>query len=289
MAAGLLVVLAGLTACSGAANDSDGGSMSTEQAPDPARGSAGRATASVADRSAPSRSLVRTRSVVMTGQLSLTSPDLARVRREIGELLSAAGGSVDRERSTDDRSGSPERSTLVLRIPVGRFDATRHAIERLGKRTSSTSSTKDVTTQVIDVAERVQTLQNSLDRLQRFQRSAEDVSTLIRFEEQITRRQSELQSLKAQQSYLADQTSMSTLTVELSTPETDVAPPGALDDAGFLSGLRSGWDALVGVGIVVLTGVGAALPFLAALGLLGVPAWLLWRGLRRRRPAPAPD
>jgi hypothetical protein len=289
VAAGLLVVLAGLTACSGAANDSSGGSMSTEQAPDAARDSAGRAAASVAGRPAPSRSLVRTRSVVMTGQLSLTSPDLARVRREIGELLRAAGGSVDSERSTDDRSGSPERSTLVLRIPARRFDATRHAIERLGKRTSSTSSTKDVTTQVIDVAERVQTLQNSLDRLQRFQRSARDVSTLIRFEEQITRRQSELQSLKAQQSYLADQTSMSTLTVELSTPETYVAPPGALDDAGFLSGLRGGWQALVGVGIVVLTGVGAALPFLVALGLLGLPAWLLVRGLRRRRPAPAPE
>jgi hypothetical protein len=225
----------------------------------------------------------------MTGRLSLTSPDLAGVRREIGELLRAAGGSIDSERTTDDRSGRPERSTLVLRVPVRRFDATRHAIERLGKRTSSTSSAKDVTTQVIDVAERVQTLRNSLDRLQRFQATAQDASTLIRFEDQITRRQSELQSLEAQQAYLVDQTSMSTLTVQLSTPETYVAPPGALDDAGFLSGLRGGWQALVGSGIVVLTVVGAALPFLGALTLVGVPSWLLLRGLRRRRRTPAAD
>jgi hypothetical protein len=294
VAAGLLTALAGLTACTGpGSGDESGGSTAEPMAADSGMGSsrrpAGRNAGVAADAAVPTRSLVATRSVVMTGQLALTAPDLAQVRRQIGELLRAAGGSVDRERSFDDDAGRPERVTLVLRIPVRRFDATRHAIERLGKRTSSTSTTKDVTTQVIDVAERVQTLQNSLDRLQRFQRSAQDASTLIRFEDQITRRQSELQSLEAQQSYLADQTSKSTLTVQLSTPETYVAPPGALDEAGFLSGLRGGWQALLGFGIVVLTVLGAALPFVVALGLVGVPAWVLLRGLRRRSRTPAPD
>lgn len=286
----MLVALAGLTSCSGTEDESGGSSTSSsEPAADSASRMVGRDMAAVADRATPSRSLVRNRSVVMTGRVALTAEDLAEVRREIGALLRAAGGSVDRERSVDDTAGRPERTTLVLRIPVRRFDATRRAIERLGKRTSSTSSTKDVTTQVIDVAERVQTLQNSLDRLQRFQRSAQDASTLIRFEERITRRQSELQSLEAQQDYLSDQTSMSTLTVQLSTPETYVAPQGALDDAGFLSGLRGGWQALVASGIVVLTVLGAALPFLVALGLVGVPLWVLLRGLRRRRRTPATD
>lgn len=287
VAAALLVTL---TACSGGSSDSSDSSSEAGGTSDLAAGSSrsvvGEASAA---KAVPSRSLVRTRSVIMTGRLELTASDLSEVRRQIGELLGAAGGSVDRERSVDDTAGRPESTTLVLRIPVRRFDATRHAIERLGKRTSSTSSTKDVTTQVIDVAERVQTLQNSLDRLQRFQRSAQDAATLIRFEDQITRRQSELQSLKAQQTYLADQTSMSTLTVTLSTPETRVASPGALDEAGFLSGLRGGWQALVGFGIVVLTVLGAALPFLMTLTLVGVPLWVLLRGLRRRRRPATPD
>ncbi len=61
------------------------------------------------------------------------------------------------------------------------------------------------------------------------------MTELLRYEDQITERQSELQSLKAQQSYLADQTSMSTITVYLSTPEKYVPPPDALEDAGFLA------------------------------------------------------
>ncbi len=64
----------------------------------------------------------------------------------------------------------------------------------------------------------MQTLQNSLDNLQRYQRDAKDVKDLLDFEEKITARQAELQSLEAQQAYLADQTSMSTITLHLSTP-----------------------------------------------------------------------
>ncbi len=74
-------------------------------------------------------------------------------------------------------------------------------------------------------------------------------------------RQAELQSLKAQQAYLADQTSLATITVHLSTPEKYVPPPDALQDAGFLTGLKAGWDALSDVVVVALTVVGAVLPF----------------------------
>jgi hypothetical protein len=148
--------------------------------------------------------------------------------------------------------------------------------------TTSTESARDVTTQVIDVDERVRTLSNSLERLQRFQRTARTARDLIRYEDQITARQAELRSLRSQQSYLADQTSLSTLTVRLSRPLHHAAVPGALDGAGFLAGLRGGWHALVAALVVVVTGVGAALPFLLLAGLLGVPA-LLW--LRSRRAA----
>lgn len=283
MAAGVLVALAGLTGCSGGSEGQAG--QAGQPAGDVAATGSGRdMTGPVAAKPAVAgRSEVRTRAVVRTGEVSLTAEHLASVRRSLDRLLAAAGGSVDRERSTDDRSGRPERMTLVLRVPVRRFDATREAIERLGRRMSSSSTGTDVTTEVIDVTERVQTLQNSLDRLQRFQRSAVDVGDLLRFEGQITRRQSELQSLKAQQAYLADQTSMATLTVRLSTPERYVAPPGVLDDAGFLAGLRGGWHALVGVVVVAVTVLGAALPFLVTLTLVGVPVWLLLRCRRRRR------
>jgi hypothetical protein len=221
--------------------------------------------------------------VVRTGEITLTSKDLSEVRDEVDQVLTEVGGTVDDERTTNDKHGQVHRSTLVLRVPVAGFGTAKQALEELGTLKSSTESAKDVTTEVIDVAERVQTLQNSLDRLQRFQRAARDVRDLIRFEEDITRRQSELQSLQAQQSYLSDQTTLSTITLRLSTPATSVEEPGALDDAGFLAGLESGWHALVGFLLVVLTVLGALVPFLVAGVVVGLPTWLAVRALLRRR------
>ena len=59
----------------------------------------------------------------------------------------------------------------------------------------------------------MQTLQNSLDDLQRYQRGAKDVKDLLDFEEKITQRQAELQSLKAQQPTSRDQTTLATITL----------------------------------------------------------------------------
>ena len=287
MAAGLLVALAGLTACS-AGSGGSGSSSDSLAAPEPASGA--RDAAGGGGKAAPpgaNRTVVTTKAVIRTGEVSLTSKDLAGVRADIDALLAAVGGTVDSEQSSNDRHGRIEQSTLVLRVPVDRFAAAKSALMKMGRLQTSDETSKDVTTQVIDVDERVQTLQNSLDDLQRFQRTAKDVKDLLSFEEKITQRQSELQSLKAQQSYLADQTSMSTITVHLSTPEKYVPPPDALEGAGFLAGLQAGWHALLDVFVVGLTVLGAVLPFLGVGLLVGVPAWLGIRSLvRRRRMAP---
>ena len=231
---------------------------------------------------------MQVRAVIKTGEIALTAKDLDATRAKIDGLLVSVGGIIDSERSTHTRQGDLKRSTLVLRVPVDKFDAAMDGLAGFGKVRHSDSASKDVTTQVIDVDERVQTLQNSLDRLQAYQRDAKDIDDLIRFEQQITQRESELQSLKAQQDYLADQTSMSTISVYLSTPKAFVEPPGALDDAGFLAGLKSGWNALVSAVVVTLTVVGVVLPFAAVALLVGVPVWLLVRRTVRSRTASRP-
>ena len=231
------------------------------------------------------RTVVTVRSVIRTGEIAVTNDDLDAAREELDDVLLALDGIIDSESTEHDRKGRIERSTLVVRVPVDRFKAAMTALQGLGTAEHSDSSSKDVTTEVIDVDERVETLENSLDRLQRFQRGASGIDDLIRYEQQITEREAELQSLKSQQAYLADQTSMSTITLYLSVPDKFVPPPGALDDAGFLAGLKSGWNALQDTVVVALTVVGAVLPFALALALVGVPLALLVRRTLRSRPA----
>jgi hypothetical protein len=282
----LVALLAALAACSGGAENmaadssAKSGGGSSGVAGGLARPSTGSRAESVRQ---PARATVRTQAVIRTGDIAVTGKDVGHLRVEVMDLLRSVGGTLEKEDTSNDRHGRIAESTLVLRVPVATFDAAKETLEKLGKLTYSHESATDVTTQVIDVDERVQTLQNSLDRLQRFQRSATDVADLLRYEDQITRRQSELRSTRAQQSYLADETSLSTITVHLSTPDNPVPEPGVLDDAGFLSGLRGGWHALQDVVVVVATVAGALLPFLVALAVVAFPGWLLLRALVRRR------
>jgi len=175
----------------------------------------------------------------------------------------------------------------VLRVPVDRFTYAMDTLQKIGTMRTSDSRSKDVTSQVIDVEERFRTLRTSIDRLQKFQRDTANIDDLIRFEREITDREAELQSLLAQRDYLADQTTMATITLHISTPEKYVAPPDPLRDAGFLSGLKAGWNALVDTVVVTLTVVGAVLPFALVLVLVGLPLWLLVRRLLRARRAAA--
>jgi len=292
-AAGTVLVLSagGLAACSGGGgggSSADTGFATSDSGS--AAGGAAKAPEAPEALGAPSgavnRTVVETRARIRTGELVLTSRHLDHARAEVDRLVAAFGGTIDNEQTTHRSNGSIERSTLVVRVPAPRFDAAMTALGRLGTKVTDHTSSEDVTQQVIDVRERLQTLQNSLDRLQKFQRQAADVADLLRFEQEITQREAEIQSLTAQRDYLADQTTLSTITLTLERPAA--APPGALDDAGFLAGLRAGWDSLVATVVVMLTVTGAVLPFGGVLLLLGVPAWLLLRrSFARRRTAEA--
>lgn len=290
LAAAATVAVTGLAGCSGAAtNSSQAGSAGGSVAADQKSSGEMQAPGLVTRAPGAARSTPQTRAVVRTGSLALVSKHPDRVRDEIDGVLASVGGTVDREDTRRSPKGAIEHSTLVLRVPVARFAEAVHALARLARVQTSESSSKDVTTELIDVGERVQTLRTSIDRLQKFQRRSNDADTLIRYEREIADRQAELQSLVAQRDYLANQAAMATLTVYLSTPATYVPPPDRLKDAGFWTGLRAGWNGLVDTVVVVLTAVGVVLPFAGVLAVVGIPVWLLVRRLRARRaPTPTP-
>lgn len=230
------------------------------------------------------RPAVQTRAVIRKGEISLVTKEMNRARTEIDDLLGRLGGYLASEDSTNDHAGRPEHSVLVLRVPEPAFDDAMTELTHVGRTEHADRSSEDVTTQVIDVDTRVATQEASLARLQTFLRQAHDVEDMIRIESEIASRQAELESLKAQQKYLHDQTAMSTITVRLRTPAAP--PPPQAHDAGFLAGLQGGWHALTTVLVGVATVAGALLPFLT-LALVGVPVWLLVRAAVRRRHATA--
>ena len=226
--------------------------------------------------------------MISTGRVTLEAEDLVEVRDGVDRMLGKYGGFVADEQTYNDSKGRTQSSVLTLRIPSNHFDDAMREFDELGTVSDAKRKVDDVTTEVIDVDARIRTEQVSLRRLRGFLAKASTVDAMIRLESEIARREANLSSLQAQQRYLDDQTSMSTLVLTMHEP-SGVAPPAAKDDplkdAGFLTGLQNGWDALLGVLLVVATVLGAVLPFLVVIALVGLPA-LLW--LRRHRPAAPP-
>ena len=300
--AALTVPLVVLAACAGGGEGDDSGSTSTEllEAPAPAAaddGADGGGDAGLAEDASTSRSDVDVaaqpelgrRAVISTGTVSLHTDDVAAARFEVQKLVDELRGQITDEET--DAGDEVRRSRLVVRVPAADFDEAIGAFEKVGELESSTRSSEDVTTQVIDVEARIRAQEQSLERVEVLFARATSIRDVVAIEAQLTRRQAALDSLKQQQAYLGDQTSLATITVHLERTRTPSKPDEDEDEAGFLPGLADGWHALAVLGTATATVIGAALPFAVLVLLLGTPTWLVLRRRVRRgtRPAAAPS
>ena len=219
--------------------------------------------------------------VISTGTVSLEADDVAAARFEVQKVVDRHDGTVSDQETSSGDDGQMETARLVLRVPSADFEAVVAELEKVATLTGSTSSTDDVTTRVIDNRARIRAQEGSLRRIEALLAEADDLRQVIAIESELTRRQAELDSLKKQRAWLADQTSLSTVTVHLERPDAQ-----AEDDeeaGGFLGGLEQGWNSLLAGLAVALTVVGFLLPFAVLVGVLALPVWLALRGRRSAR------
>jgi Domain of unknown function (DUF4349) len=277
----------GTDAMSGTAEDSGSDTLVGRDVP--AADGGGQSEPDGGDVSTAGRTQVQTRAVISTGQVQLETDDLVEARSQVDRLLGRFGGFVAHEETHSDDDGRTSHSTLQLRVPSQHFETLMSSFADFATVVDTKRKAEDVTTEVIDVDSRIRTQEISLERLRKFLGQATKVADMIRLESEIASREAELASLRAQQDYLADQTSLATVTVRMALPPEKADEEDPLEDAGFLTGLRNGWEALTDVALVAATAVGALLPFLGVLALFLVPL-VVWvrTGRRRRQPVTAP-
>jgi hypothetical protein len=222
------------------------------------------------------------RKVISTGQVTLHSKDLAKSRSEIIRLVSSWGGSVADEQSSSDRHGKLSDTTMTLRVPSDHFDEAMNAFGTLGDVEQRSQKSEDVTTKVLDTDARVRAGERSIQQIEALLSRAQKLGDIIAIENDLARRQADLDSLKSQQAWLEDQTSLSTITVYLSRP----MGPTPHEAKGFWVGLENGWHALGTTTVAALTAFGAVLPFAVLIAVIGVPVWFV---RRRRLAAPVAE
>jgi hypothetical protein len=240
------------------------------------------ASGSAASDSAASGDAVK-RQDVTTGTVVIRSGNPISAANRAASIVDAAGGRVDDRNQAAATRSSSAHATLTLRIPSAKLTATLATLAKIGTEESITLSTNDVTTTSEDLNARITALQTSITRLLALEAKATDTADVIALENDIADRQGELESLTAQQRYLKDQISLSTITLRLVAPGAAVVKPGPPSPftailAGFSGfGLFFTWLFLA---LLYL------LPWLVLAAVVWIATVFLLRRRRRRRAAP---
>ncbi len=310
LAPALLVLAVALTGCSGggdgAATNSAGGDANGSvagEAPAPAErdaaadgvttsqayGAGGRdALLSVVDKPAPTEPQ---QALIKKGNVSLRADDVGKAQFDVQRVVDEHGGKITEEKTTTDEDGRPAYTRMVLRIPAAEFDDAMQELKTVeGAKLESANTTEDdVTTKMIDVQSRLTVQRRSIDRITTLFERAQSIRDIMAIEAQLSQRQADLDSLERQAAYLHGQTSLSTIVVSIDEIPAKKATPKKEDHTGFLAGLSAGWGGLTTFAVGLATVVGALLPWLVVLVVLGIPTLLLVRVARRRRSHPEPE
>ncbi len=219
------------------------------------------------------------RPIIYTGSIRVRVENVERTAAEVTSLATGAGGFVGGDKRTDD--GGRSEAVLTLRVPADRFTAVVDEIAGKGTDDRREISTQDVTEDVVDLDARITTQRARVESARRLLAQAKTINDLVSLENELGRREADLASLEGKKRRLADLTALSTITATLLGPEAQApAPPPDEDDTGFLAGLKGGWNAFTATVGVLLTVLGALVPWLVLAGL-GLLVFVYVRRLRR--------
>ncbi|WP_433298131.1 DUF4349 domain-containing protein [Actinoplanes sp. CA-030573] len=284
-----------LTGCGAKSGDSSSSSGAADQAANKAaapvaeggnavNAEGGAATGADTPAQAPDLS-VDQRSIIYRGSISVrVKDDVNAVAGQATGIANTAGGFIGSDNRTSGSEGSGT-ATMTLRVPADKFTTVVDQLSKLGTEEHREINTEDVTEQTVDLDARIQVQQARVDSGRKLLAQAKSLNDLVMLEKEVASRESDLASLQAKKRRLADLTALSTITVTFLGPVAPGPKPADDQPPGFLGGLSAGWHALLGSLKVLLTVLGALLPWVIALGL---PAWGLvyayrkyWRGRPR--------
>lgn len=225
---------------------------------------------------------VADRKLARRADISVTVTDVDAAATKVRAIANAAQGLVLAESvaSESDIAATGGFSTITISVPTPQLDATLDRVAAIGEVYSRNTSTEDVTAQVVDTQSRLKTMQASVERVRALMTQATKLGEIVTLEAELSRRQADLEALQSQLASLEDSVALAPVEVRLSTDEQVLAD--AVDDTGFLAGLTAGWRAFTASVTMLLTALGALLPFAVA-GALVIAPVMLWL---RRRSAP---
>lgn len=230
------------------------------------------------------------RKIIRNAEIALEVEEPAPAQQRISAIAESNGGFI--VTSEIKQSGaSTTNVTIVMRIPADKFGAAVEAIRTGGGTVLREKITgQDVTEEFIDLEARIRTKVALEQQFLEIMKQARSVTDALEVQTQISEVRTEIERLEGRKRFLQNQSSLSTITVNLSSP----SPVVRTESSGFMSAIKRAFGDAIDVGsniiIAFIRFIGVSLPvFILIILPLLVILRLAWKYARRRwngRPSP---
>lgn len=225
---------------------------------------------------------VQARALIQTGRVSLEVERFDRARQNITQTTERYGGFVSDSRREVHRVDNKTYTTgeLVLRVPQTNFSTVMDRVQAEGKVLEASTSTEDVTDQLVDLEARLRNLKAERDQLRELYKRANTTEDVLAVQRRLSDVQEEIERVEARKQSLERRVALSTIRVELREPrpEPDPDPIEQWYDVPVVKAFLDSVDGVVVTLRALVVLVAYALPYLVVFGIpITVVAYLVWR------------
>ena len=224
------------------------------------------------------------RMVIRTAQLTVEVQDMESALAHARAIASQAGGYVSASNTRIERQDDQDRMVADLTLQV-RSDAADSAVSDLrglGKVTSETSGSQDVTDEYVDLDSNLRNLQASETAILKLMDKATQISDVMSLQRELTNVRGQIERIQGRKTYLERRTDMATITLALRLPPlSPTAVTGGTWDpvATAVRGWQASLNLLRGIANVLIVSVAFGWWLLP---LAGLGAYVFFH--RRRTP-----
>lgn len=164
------------------------------------------------------------RKIIYNADVRLVVADLAEFLTAVRKSIASQGGFVGSSTETG-MDGSNPSATLVVRVPSTGYGKVLDAVDSLGTVEQRSETSRDVTSQFVDVAARIRNKQREEERLIELLADATGkLVDILEVEKELSRVRGEIEQAQGQMNVLSDQIGLATITINASE-RTVYTPP----------------------------------------------------------------
>ncbi|WP_199618969.1 DUF4349 domain-containing protein [Paenibacillus alkalitolerans] len=241
--------------------------------------------ASVAPQQGQTQPAQGNRMLIYTANMTMEVENYGDAYTEVQNLIHLSGGYI--VGFTEETTQYEKTGLFTIKVPAGGFNGFLSKLEEIPNlKLNRNLKAQDVSEEYVDLEARLQAKQVVEKRLLGFMEKANRTDDLVTFSNELARVQEEIERMKGRMRYLEQNVAYSTVELriyeKLKEKSASILGDGPSLSERMGNAVQGSLNVLVTVLEGVLVVVAGAIPVAAAAGIVGMPAYWLWRRRSRK-------